>query len=88
MTFSPSPIQIISIPSVLITISGAKVGNKPPAKVGILNFFVISNSSFAWWAAWLSQQNDKVITAPEKWSGLASQELIDIIPSSWIKIKF
>ena len=51
-------------------------------------YFVISNSSFAWWAAWLSQQNDKVITAPEKWSGLVSQEFIDIIPSSWIKIKF
>ena len=51
-------------------------------------YFVIPNSSFAWWAAWLSQQNDKVITAPEKWSGLVSQEFIDIIPSSWIKIKF
>ena len=51
-------------------------------------YFVISNSTFAWWAAWLSQQNDKVITAPEKWSGLVNQKFIDIIPPSWIKIKF
>ena len=34
------------------------------------------------------KQNDKVITVPEKWSGLVSQEFIDIIPPSWIKIKF
>jgi len=50
--------------------------------------FVIPNSSFAWWAAWLSEKNNKIITVPEKWSGLVNQEYIDIIPSSWIKIKF
>ena len=50
--------------------------------------FIIPNSSFAWWAAWLSKKNDKIITVPEKWSGLVNQEYIDIIPSSWIKIKF
>ena len=50
--------------------------------------FVIPNSSFAWWAAWLSEKNNKIITVPDKWSGLVNQEYIDIIPSSWIKIKF
>ena len=49
--------------------------------------FIIPNSSFAWWAAWLSEKNDKVIIVPEKWSGLVNQELIDIIPQNWIKIK-
>ena len=50
--------------------------------------FIIPNSSFAWWAAWLSEKNDKVIIVPEKWSGLVNQEFIDIIPQNWIKIKF
>ena len=50
--------------------------------------FIIPNSSFAWWAAWLSKKNDKVIIVPEKWSGLVNQEFIDIIPQNWIKIKF
>ena len=49
--------------------------------------FIIPNSSFAWWAAWLSEKNDKVIIVPEKWSGLVNQEFIDIIPQNWIKIK-
>ena len=50
--------------------------------------FIIPNSSFAWWAAWLSQKSDKIIVVPEKWSGLVNQKYIDIIPPSWIKIKF
>ena len=40
--------------------------------------FVIPNSSFAWWAAWLSEKNNKIITVPDKWSGLVNQEYIDI----------
>ena len=50
--------------------------------------FIIPNSSFAWWAAWLSKKNDKVIIVPEKWSGLVNQKFIDIIPQNWIKIEF
>ncbi|MEH7454255.1 alpha-1,2-fucosyltransferase, partial [Gottfriedia acidiceleris] len=29
--------------------------------------FVISNSSFAWWGAYLSQNQDKMVIMPEKW---------------------
>jgi len=50
--------------------------------------YIIPNSSFAWWAAWLSQKNEKIVAVPEKWSGIVNQEYIDIIPPSWIKIRF
>ena len=49
-------------------------------------YFIIPNSSFAWWGAWLSQVNDKKIIAPKKWSGLVDDNNIDIVPDSWIKI--
>jgi len=49
--------------------------------------YIIPNSSFAWWAAWLSQKNEKIVAVPEKWSGIVNQEYIDIIPPSWIKIR-
>jgi hypothetical protein len=51
-------------------------------------YFVIPNSSFAWWACWLSKHNDKIVMVPYRWSGLVSEDLIDIIPHSWIRIKF
>ena len=48
--------------------------------------FIIPNSTFAWWAAWLSQKKNKIIVAPSKWSGLISENTYDIVPNDWIKL--
>ncbi|MDB3888971.1 alpha-1,2-fucosyltransferase [Candidatus Pelagibacter sp.] len=50
--------------------------------------FIIPNSSFAWWACWLSKQKNKNVVTPKKWSGLVDESLIDVVPSSWIRIKY
>lgn len=47
--------------------------------------FVISNSTFHWWAQYLSESSDKIVISPTKWSNLDfPSELID---ESWIKIE-
>lgn len=50
--------------------------------------FIIPNSSFAWWGAWLSNHENKIIMAPKKWSGLVDEKFIEIVPSNWIRISY
>ena len=47
--------------------------------------FIIANSTFSWWGAWLSKNKHKIICAPKRWVR-AKISTPDIIPESWIKI--
>lgn len=49
-------------------------------------YFVIPNSTFAWWAAWLSNCGGKVVVAPRRWSGTLPESAIDIVPADWLTI--
>lgn len=49
---------------------------------------IISNSSFSWWAAWLNQNPNKIVIAPNKWFGPGNAHLseVDICPVSWLRM--
>ena len=47
---------------------------------------IIANSSFSWWGAWLNQNENKVVIAPQKWFVGAQLDTIDLIPSSWLRM--
>ena len=47
---------------------------------------VIANSSFSWWAAWLNNNENKMVFAPKKWRNDINNTSIDILPEQWIKI--
>lgn len=49
-------------------------------------YFVIANSSFSWWAAWLSSREGKKVIAPKRWFSDPSIDTSDIMPSSWLRI--
>ncbi|EPI05691.1 glycosyltransferase, family 11 [Enterococcus faecalis 13-SD-W-01] len=47
--------------------------------------FIISNSTFSWWAQWLSVHEEKIIISPDKWSKISERQQI-LIDNAWIKI--
>ena len=47
---------------------------------------IIANSSFSWWGAWLNNNKEKIVIAPQKWFNSNKMDYSDIIPEKWIKI--
>ena len=49
--------------------------------------FIIANSSYSWWGAWLSANKDKTVIAPAQWFGKTGytkdHDTKDLIPNDW-----
>lgn len=50
--------------------------------------FIIANSSFSWWGAWLAENSDKIVVAPgfEIRKGVSWWGFDGLIPEEWIKL--
>lgn len=46
---------------------------------------IISNGTFAWWAAWLSNQKGQIVVAPDPWL-LNSLSYTGIVCKNWVKM--
>lgn len=48
---------------------------------------IIANSSFSWWGAWLNNNKEKIVIAPERWFNDEKIVQTDVIPPSWIRLE-
>lgn len=46
--------------------------------------FIISNSSYSWWAAWISRAPDKTIIRPDNWT--RTDTGVHVFPPDWLTI--
>lgn len=47
---------------------------------------IIANSSYSWWATFISNYDDKIVIAPKQWYSKRSDRWDDLYPPGWIII--
>ena len=50
--------------------------------------FIIANSTFSWWAAYMATSTTKTVCYPQRWFGdaLPNHNIKDLCPTNWVKI--
>lgn len=51
--------------------------------MSLAQLFIIPNSTFAWWAAWLSPSVEKFVVRPKRWFFDAAIDSSDLCPPDW-----
>lgn len=72
-----------SYPLVYIDSNSPNKGSEDMQLMTACKHFVIANSSFSWWAAWLNENPKKIVIAPEKWFANSDVQIGDRIPETW-----
>ncbi|MCX6985034.1 MAG: alpha-1,2-fucosyltransferase [Lentisphaerae bacterium] len=76
----------IEYPTTYVSQNGPDKGHEDLRLMMLCRHHIIANSSFSWWAAWLSEHPEKIIIAPQKWFNDPSTNTSDLIPAEWIRI--
>lgn len=57
--------------------------------MSMCDHYIIANSSFSWWGAWLGEIESSIVIAPDQWFGPTlkrTHDERDLIPERWIRI--
>ena len=71
--------------TIIVDINSGKQGYYDMELMKNCKHNIIANSSFSYWAAWLNENPDKIVIAPEIWMKNIDSDY-DLIPTEWIRI--
>lgn len=76
----------LDYPATMVDYNNASRNYEDLRLMSLCSHQIIANSSFSWWAAWLNQNKEKLVFAPQHWFNDFSLDTQDLIPDGWIKI--
>ncbi len=75
-----------STPITIVDINNSKNAHEDIWLMAACKHYVIANSSFSWWGAWLGNSPQKIVITPKKWYTNTQISTKDLIPDSWIRL--
>lgn len=76
----------LSYPTTFVTQNDLNKGCEDMRLMSLCRHHITANSTFSWWAAWLSINVGKIVVCPRNWFRGASHNDKDLIPGSWIRL--
>jgi hypothetical protein len=73
--------------SMVVDINGADADFEDLRLMSTCNHFILANSSFSWWGAWLSKNKNKVVLIPSKIYKTTKNNTVDFTPKEWMQIE-
>lgn len=74
----------LNYPTIPITFNGVGDEHEELRLMANCNHFILANSSFSWWGAWLSKNKNKLVFAPKPWFNSYTKE--SILCANWIQL--
>lgn len=81
--------EVLTFDTLTVFVGEEYVGDRGIGHMALMQactHFVIANSSFSWWAAWLGEKSGKVVVAPRQWFGDSSMHTEGLIPPAWVRL--
>lgn len=76
----------LPVPTTIVDFNAGNMAHEDLRLMAACKRFVIANSSFSWWGAWLCADPDKRVVAPRKWFQDELKDTRDLIPESWARL--
>jgi len=76
----------LSYPMTLVRHNGPDGDHEDLHLMSLCQHFILANSTFSWWAVWLSNSPHKLVYAPKRWFAVDKYDPGDFIPANWIRV--